>query len=133
MITFYNHLHAQHQGKVEMFRGALVPCFEIPARANYVLSELGRRQLGPVLAPDSFDDDALSRVHSPRYLDFLARAWDDWVALDPSNAQRDALPSVWPIRSFRTDVLPENFAARMGMFSFDAGTPLTSGTWDAAH
>jgi acetoin utilization deacetylase AcuC-like enzyme len=133
MITFYNHLHAQHQGKVEMFRGALVPCFEVPARADYVLSELGRRQFGRVLAPDSFDDSALSRVHSPRYLDFLARAWDDWVALDPSNAQRDALPSVWPIRSFRTDVLPENFAARMGMFSFDAGTPLTSGTWDAAH
>ncbi|MEY3445830.1 MAG: hypothetical protein RIR45_585, partial [Pseudomonadota bacterium] len=70
--------------------------------------------------------------HSPRYLDFLAHAWDDWVALDPANAQRDALPSVWPTRSFRTDVVPDNFAARMGLFSFDAGTPLTSGTWVAA-
>ena len=40
MKTFYNHLHAQHQGKVEMFRGALVPCFEVPARADHVLAEL---------------------------------------------------------------------------------------------
>ena len=38
MKTFYNHLHAQHQGKVEMFRGALVPCFEVPARADHVLA-----------------------------------------------------------------------------------------------
>ena len=29
MITFYNHLHARHQGKVEMFRGALVPFSDI--------------------------------------------------------------------------------------------------------
>jgi acetoin utilization deacetylase AcuC-like enzyme len=132
MITFFNHLHAQHQGKLEMFRGALVPCFEVPARADHVLAELQRRGVGTVQPPHTFDDSVLTRIHSPRYLDFLAHAWDDWVALDPANAQRDALPSVWPTRSFRTDVVPDNFAARMGLFSFDAGTPFTSGTWVAA-
>jgi acetoin utilization deacetylase AcuC-like enzyme len=55
------------------------------------------------------------------------------VALDPAHAARDALPSVWPVRSLRSDVLPANFAARMGLFSMDAGTPLTSGTWVAAR
>jgi acetoin utilization deacetylase AcuC-like enzyme len=132
MITFFNHLHAQHQGKLEMFRGALVPCFEVPARIDHVLAELQRRGVGTVQPPHAFNASALERIHSPRYLDFLARAWGDWVALDPANAQRDALPSVWPTRSFRTDVVPDNFAARMGLFSFDAGTPLTSGTWVAA-
>ncbi|MDO8249232.1 MAG: histone deacetylase family protein [Rhodoferax sp.] len=133
MITYYNPHHALHQGKLEMFRGALVPCFEVPARADYVLHELQRRQLGSVSSPPRFDVPALSTVHTARYLDFLAHAWDDWVALDPANATRDALPSVWPVRSFRTDVLPANFSARMGLFSFDAGTPLTSGTWGAAR
>jgi acetoin utilization deacetylase AcuC-like enzyme len=33
----------------------------------------------------------------------------------------------------RIDVLPDNFAARMGLFSFDAGTPLTAGSWIAAR
>jgi acetoin utilization deacetylase AcuC-like enzyme len=33
----------------------------------------------------------------------------------------------------RFDVLPDNFAARMGLFSFDAGTPLTAGSWTAAR
>ena len=133
MKTFYNHLHAQHQGKLEMFRGELVPCFEVPARVDHVLAELQRRPLGPVLQPHRFDDRALTSVHSPRYLDFLAHAWSEWVALDAANAARDALPSVWPVRSLRSDVLPANFSARLGLFSMDSGTPLTSGTWAAAR
>ena len=133
MKTFYNHLHAQHQGKVEMFRGALVPCFEVPARADHVLAELQRRQLGEVLAPHTFDDSALTAIHSPRYLNFLATAWSQWVALDPANANTDILPSVWPTRTFRTDIEPDNFAAKVGLYSFDAGSPFTSGTWVAAR
>ncbi len=133
MKTFYNHLHAQHQGKVEMFRGALVPCFEVPARADHVLAELQRRQLGAVLEPQTFDEAALTAIHSPRYLNFLATAWDQWVALDPAHADKDILPSVWPTRTFRTDIEPDNFAAKVGLYSYDAGTPFTSGTWVAAR
>jgi acetoin utilization deacetylase AcuC-like enzyme len=133
MITFYNHLHAQHQGKFEMFRGALVPCFEVPARADHVLAELQRRKVGTVQHPHAFDDAVLESIHSPRYLRFLATAWDQWVALDPANADKDILPSVWPTRTFRTDVEPDNFAAKVGLYSFDAGSPFTAGTWVAAR
>lgn len=133
MLTYFNHLHAQHQGKVEMFRGALVPCFEVPARADHVLAELQRRQLGTVQHPNAFDDAALARIHSPRYLRFLATAWEQWVALDPANADKDILPSVWPTRSFRTDIEPDNFAAKVGLYSYDAGSPFTAGTWVAAR
>ena len=133
MKTFYNHLHARHQGKVEMFRGELVPCFEVPARADYVLAEVQRRKLGPVLQPQVHDDAALARIHSPRYLNFLATAWDQWLALDAANAGKDILPSVWPGRTLRTDVEPDNFSAKVGLYAFDAGTPFTSGTWVAAR
>ncbi len=133
MKTFYNHLHAQHQGKVEMFRGALVPCFEVPARADHVLAELQRRQLGAVENPHAFNDSVLTTIHSARYLNFLATAWDQWVALDPALAEKDILPSVWPTRTFRTDIEPDNFAAKVGLYSYDAGSPFTSGTWVAAR
>jgi acetoin utilization deacetylase AcuC-like enzyme len=133
MITFYNHMHAQHQGKVEMFRGALVPCFEVPARADHVLTELQRRKLGTVQHPHSFGDAALTGIHSPRYLNFLATAWAQWVALDPVHADKDILPSVWPTRTFRTDVEPDNFSAKVGLYSYDAGSPMTAGTWVAAR
>ncbi len=131
--TFYNARHAEHHGKVEMFRGELVPCFEIPARVDHVVRELQARKLGSLVPPQAIDDAVITRVHAPRYVDFLRGAWDEWVALDPANAQRDAIPSYWPIRTFRSDVLPASFPARMGLFSYDAGSPLTAGTWAAAR
>ena len=133
MITFYNRLHTLHQGKMEMFRGRLVPCFEVPARVDHVLAQLEQRKLGTVQDPARFDDAVLAGIHTPVYLGFLAHAWDDWVAQDPANVARDALPSVWPNHGLRNDVLPANFAARMGRFAFDTGSPLTSGTWVAAR
>lgn len=139
MKTFHNPHHTLHQGREEMFRGRMVPCHEVPARLDFVLAELQRRPLGALETPDMDDaklDGAITRVHSARYLAFLADAWAEWVGLDPANAQRDALPSVWPLgnpHAFRNDVLPQNFAARLGLFSFDSGSPLTAGTWAAAR
>lgn len=133
MRIFYNDEHGFHQGRHELFRGVAVPCFEVRERADRVLEEVRRRRLGAVEAPRPYDDAALARVHAPRYLDFLRSAWEQWQRLCPDHAQRDALPSVWPVRQHRADVLPDNFAARLGLFSFDAGTPLTTGTWRAAR
>jgi len=132
VLTFYNELHAQHRGRHEFFRGALVPCFEKPERADSVLAELGRRGLGRIVTPQGVPLMSLERIHTPRYLHFLRTAWSEWLALDPANAGRDAFPSVWPVRSLRHDVEPDNFTARMGLYSMDSGTPLTAGTWTAA-
>lgn len=132
MLTFYNELHAQHRGRHEFFRGALVPCFEKPERADSVLAELGRRGLGRIVTPQGVPLMSLERIHTPRYLHFLRTAWSEWLALDPANAGRDAFPSVWPVRSLRHDIEPDNFTARMGLYSMDSGTPLTAGTWTAA-
>ena len=82
MITFYSPHHALHHGKLEMFRGELVPCFEVPARADFVLQELVRRGFGEVrhLRTEtqseihSLGAAALAKIHTPRYLDFLAHA-----------------------------------------------------------
>lgn len=115
-----------------MFRGRLVPCHETPARLEYVLDALRQRGIGTLQTPAAPDLDLIRRVHSPRYVDFLQAAWADWIALDPANAELDILPSVWPVRGFRHDISPANFAARVGLFSFDSGSPLTAGTWEAA-
>lgn len=135
MITYCNPVHATHAGELEMHRGELVPCFEVPSRAEIVLEELERRQLGAIQRAPANDIalwPVLEKIHSPRYLRFLEHAWDEWVSLAPENRGRDALPSAWPVRGMRSDRLPANFAARMGLFSFDVGTPLTAGTWQAS-
>lgn len=143
MHIFVNSDHALHAGQQEMFRGQLVPCHEVPARLEHVLAELVRRPVGsladPPIGNPGFEtalQTTLNRVHSADYLAFLAQAWADWVDLDPANAQRDALPSVWPLpnrHGFATRHPPRNFAARLGMYAFDSGTPLMAGSWTAAR
>ena len=133
MLTFYNEHHAQHRGRYEMFRGEQVPCFEKPERADRVLAEFERRGLGQIVTPHGASLVSLERIHSPRYLHFLRTAWSEWTALDPANAARDAFPSMWPIRGMRADIEPDNFAAKVGLYSYDAGSPFTSGTWVAAR
>lgn len=130
MKTIYNAAHRAHQAEHEFFRGEKVAAFEKVERADWVLRAVQAAQLGAVIEPRSFDDSAITRVHTERYLNFLSGAFDEYRALGGTG---DAFPSVWSIRGMRSDVVPTSFAARMGLFSFDAGTPLTAGSWPAAR
>lgn len=131
MITFFNDSHHAHAPGFEFFRGEHVPCFETPARAEYVKACLIER--GHTLRSSHVDSrTVLTRVHTSRYLAFLEHAWRDWVALEPGNEQRQPFPSVWPVRSLRSDIEPVNFIARLGLYSMDNGSPLSAGTWLAA-
>jgi acetoin utilization deacetylase AcuC-like enzyme len=47
----------------------------VPARADHVLAELQRRNLGEVRNPQPFDAAALQSIHNSRYLRFLETAW----------------------------------------------------------
>jgi len=132
MLIFHNTHHGLHAGRQEMFRGRLVPCHETPARLDHVLNELARRPMGPLREPGAVDLDLVRRIHAPHYVDFLTQAWGEWLALDAGNSAFDILPSVWPGPGLRRDVAPTNFSARVGLYSFDAGTPLGAGTWEAA-
>ena len=130
MITISCPNHALHAPKTEFFRGERVPCFESPLRLDFVLSELTARA-HEVRTPDTDSMDALQKVHSAAYLAFLQTAWQQWVALSPGNADVQPFPSVWPVRSLRHDIEPDNFIAKLGLYSMDNGTPLAAGTWAA--
>jgi acetoin utilization deacetylase AcuC-like enzyme len=132
LLTFFNEHHAQHQPRFEYSRGEQVAASEIAQRADLVVAELGRRGLGQIVTPHGVPLVSLERIHTPRYLHFLRSAWSEYLALDPANAGKDAFPSVWPIRGMRDDIEPDNFYARLGLYSMDNGTPLTAGTWVAA-
>lgn len=131
MLTFFSDSHHDHAPVFEFYRGERVPCFETPARAEYIKARLSER--GHELRTPQADSRALlAKVHSARYLAFLEHAWRDWVALEEGNDQRQPFPSVWPVRTLRSDVEPLNFTARLGLYSMDNGSPLSAGTWTAA-
>ena len=131
MIIISSPKHSLHAPRTEFFRGERVPCFESPSRLDFVLAELAARG-HEVRTPNTDSMDALQKVHSAAYLAFLQTAWQQWLALSPGNAGVQPFPSVWPVRTLRYDIEPDNFIAKLGLYSMDNGTPLAAGTWAAA-
>jgi len=129
MKTVYSPAHAGHLPRLELSDGKLVPAVEIPARAEIVLRAVASAGLGDILAPAAIDDALLARVHAPDYLEFLAGFWAEWSAME---RDWDALPLAWAVPGLRR-VRPRDIDGRLSYYSFDAGTPLTAGTWNAAR
>ena len=127
MLTVYSDDHQLHRGKFELSDGELLPCFECPERADFVLESIRRASLGDIIEPDNFGLDPVLRVHDARFVEFLQAAWDLWAA---EGRNCDALPLNWAVRGMR-QIEPEHIDGKLSYFSFDAGTPITSGTWRA--
>lgn len=131
MIAFFSSQHELHAPRYEFYRGERVPCFEQPARAGFVRAAL--EASGHELRAPNVDSRAvLAQVHTARYLAFLEGAWAQWLALDAGNADVQPFPSVWPVRTLRSDTEPDNFIAKLGLYSMDNGTPMAAGSWAAA-
>jgi acetoin utilization deacetylase AcuC-like enzyme len=129
MLTVYSEDHALQDGKLELVDGQLLPCFDMPRRAFLIRDRVREVALGSIVSPESFGRRPIERVHPPDFVEFLATAWERWSA---SGRTYDALPWTWPTRHLR-QVRPERIDGLMGYYSFDAGTPITAGTWRAAQ
>lgn len=128
MLTVYSDDHRFQDGKAELEGGQLVPCYEMPRRAELVLGRVRELAIGEVVEPDDFGTEPILRVHDVDFVEFLRTAWDQWTA---TGRDFDALPFTWPVRGMRTDRVPESIDGRLAYYSFDAGTPITAGTWRA--
>jgi acetoin utilization deacetylase AcuC-like enzyme len=129
MISVFSEDHHLHFGKYELIDGQFVTPFECPARMDRVMQRLEEVKLGEVVAPRDFGLDPIRRVHSAEFVEFLQTAYDKWTK---TYGDSDALPTCWPCRTLR-QIVPEDIGGRLGYYSFDAGTPITSGTWQAVY
>jgi acetoin utilization deacetylase AcuC-like enzyme len=129
MKTIYSERHRLQDGKAELIDGQLLPCFEQPLRAELIVARVREVGLGEVFSPDEHGLEPLRRVHAEPFLRFLEGAWEAWVA---EHGAWDALPLCWPTRGLR-QVEPDSIDGKLSYFSFDAGTPITAGTWQAAR
>ncbi len=128
MDTVYTEAHRMQDGKSELIDGKLLPCIEMPRRADLVLARVREVGLGPVLAPTPHGLDPILRVHTKPFVDFLSEAWAEWVA---EHGEYDALPLMWVTRTLRQDRIPDAIDGKLSYFAIDAGTPITAGTWEA--
>jgi acetoin utilization deacetylase AcuC-like enzyme len=114
----------QHAPAVELHNGGFVPHAEHPGRAQSILAAIG------VTEPASDHGEApILRVHSHDYVRFLKCAYSDWKA---AGRPGDATGYTWPVVRRRPIDL-ERIDARLGQYSYDAGTPIAEGSWTGAY
>ena len=128
MLTFYSERHRLHHGSTELFEGQVLPCFEMPRRADNVLARVRELGLGEVRPPQAFGLEPVLRVHDPGFVLFLSTAWDEWALTGRTD---DALPLVWPVRGARLDRIPQDIGGKLGYYAMDPGVPITAGSWTA--
>lgn len=129
MKTVFSQLQFVHAPIHEISDGALKPAVEIPERARIVLEAVKERGLGDVIEPENFGNRPLERIHAVDYLDFMERFPELW---QQAGRTSEAFPFVWPVRSLRTDRVPQHIDGLLGRYSMDAGTPLGLRTFEAA-
>ena len=80
MRTIYSDRHRSQDGKSELNDGKIVPCFEMPRRADLVLARIREVGLGAVDEPTAHGLGPIVRVHTEPFVSFLREAWGEWVA-----------------------------------------------------
>jgi acetoin utilization deacetylase AcuC-like enzyme len=128
METIFSPDHALHESPGELNAGEFMPAFEKPERAEIILARVREVGLGAVRAPDRFPLEAITRIHDPRMVALLQTAAAEWATLGRPGA---AFPFTFFTRGMRTDRVPLNLEGRLAHFCFDAGTPITSTSWQA--
>src|SRR3546814_14790413 len=110
MKVVHTPLHALHDGGMELHRGELVPCFEMPSRVDHILGALTRDRHA-IQAPRDHDDAALEGVHEPTYLAFLRGAWAAWQA----EGREGLMPAgPFPAPGLRRAMVPAGLPAPLG-------------------
>ena len=130
MLTVFSEKHALRDCRTELYGGVLVPPFECPVRAEHILQRVREVKLGEVIAPDSFEIDAVKRIHDADFLRFLETCWDEWVA---TGYEGEAIPTCWPARGMQQHRIPQHIDGKLGHYALAAETSISNGTWEAAR
>jgi len=127
---FYSETHRQHEPPFEVFDGGLrVPYLENSDRMDKILNALHNVDWVELHAPTDFGLDPLLAVHDKEYLDFLASAWTEWLAIHPADSST-LLPATFALR--RQPHKPKSLLGRAGYYMMDLSACIVEGTYTAA-
>jgi len=125
----------RHEPMREVWVGVPTEGTEVPARVDRILAALHAHE--PVAATPH-DDDVLTRVHDPAYVEHLRTIHAEWSAgpYDELVGQDRVVPYVFPTPAMTQGMPPTRAAAthgRAGEYCYDTMTLVGPGTWEAAR
>ncbi|MEO6113822.1 MAG: histone deacetylase family protein [Sphingomicrobium sp.] len=122
--VFFDPRQLAHRPAVELHNGSWAEYAEKASRAEIILKQFERHR--PAL---DHGIQPILRAHSSDYVEFLRSAHEAWLAAGRSG---DAIGYTWPVVR-RRDLDLDRIDARLGRYSYDAATPIMTGTWEAAY
>jgi acetoin utilization deacetylase AcuC-like enzyme len=133
MQVFYSDTHKRHSPAFEVFEGGVHTAYlETPERALRILEALKQKRWAQITAPVDFGLEPILGVHGRDYVEFLSKAWDEWVASEPDlEPERSALlPATFALRGMQQR--PTSLLGRAGYYMMDLSAPIVEGTYQAA-
>jgi acetoin utilization deacetylase AcuC-like enzyme len=121
--VFDNHQLA-HAPVRELHNGGWTDFQETPDRAKSI-----SKAIGTTVAAKDWGLEPITAVHDAEYIAFLQTAYSDWKS---AGRDGDAIGYVWPVVGRRRLNL-SRIDARLGRFSYDAGTPIAQNSWQSAY
>ena len=128
MRCFYAEASEAHDPVFRLAHGAVARNAERPERAHRLREGLARLGLDTEEPPEA-PREALVRVHTERFLDFLEDAWTLWQALP--GAGPEVVPNLNPQRAAST--YPSSVVGRAGWHMGDTSCPIGPRSWEAAR
>jgi acetoin utilization deacetylase AcuC-like enzyme len=129
MYVVYTDRHKLHDTADTLVEGHPLNSFEVPARAEAILSALQAVHLGPVVAPIDHGLDPILAVHEADYVEFLRTVNAESAAY----FQEPGPVMTWTFASRHAVRKPKSFLGLKGYYAFGWGTPILDGTWEAAY
>lgn len=132
MRAFYHPDQLLHSPKQFMRVGRISAPTDVPQRVETLLSVLAEEQI-EIKVLEQCGLEGAAAVHTPRYLNFLATAFDRWARLE--NAGAEVLPNTFPYwsgrldREGRPDCPSRNIIAETGYYLGDLAVPLGPQSW----
>lgn len=112
-----------------------MPYLETPDRMDKILLALEKTGWADVIQPADFGLAPILAVHDPGYIDFLAAAWDEWIAesagLDSTPDDPVLLPATFALRHQAHK--PRSLLGRAGYYMMDLSACIVKGTYAAAR
>ena len=135
MKIFYSPAHQDHHPPFEIFDGGeKVANFEVPQRAERILTALEGTGWAEISAPADFGLEPIRAIHDADYLRFLETAFEEWLGQegegDADYTKVELLPATFPPAGWRRR--PESLLGRAGYYMMDLSAPIVAGTYPAA-
>jgi acetoin utilization deacetylase AcuC-like enzyme len=129
MKVFYTAQHSVHDPRHFLVNGALKASPEVPARAEALLAaaEAAGHEISTVETAHGLGP--LAAVHTPEYLQFLARIHERWQRIE--GASEEVIPNIHP--NWRDGRYPASAVGQAGYHMADTACPISAGTWSAAQ